>query len=540
MTADPTLLDDGDAELADEAVDPNERPDQAPAAPPGDGNLTPAEAADNGSLSLLLAFVGALLAFGVFRSWWIPGIVVGLLFMLFMHELGHYLTARASGMKVTEFFLGFGPKIWSFNKGETEYGVKGIPAGAYVRIIGMTNLDDIDPAEEHRTYRAQPYWQRMITICAGSAMHFLMALVALVVLFGAYGYQGFNGPPWEVREVVPGSAAAELGVELGDRILEFQGTDLDTWQDFTDVVTTTPVGPIELVIERDGQSVPLQGELGARSGDVIQDGFGLFVAEDDPSRGWNVVFVAPDSPAERVGFAVDDLLVSAGSVERPSQRTFANELITSEGQQIAFGIIRDGQSDTLAGVVELDRSVPFRGFFGVGYNFVDRADATWAEAPGRALSDFGLVAETNVNGLIDLVNPASWGGDDSQPARGRQGGGSSASPGSVPEPDDASGNRPVSMIGIARLFAESESVDEVLFLFMLVNIFIGIFNLVPLLPLDGGHAAIATYERIRELVTGTKHRVDAAKLVPITWAVILLLVGVGLWAAALDIFAWPA
>ena len=114
---------------------------------------------DNGSLPMLLGFGALIVALGVLRSWWIPGLIAGLLFVLFMHELGHYVTARASGMKVTEFFLGFGPKIWSFNRGETEYGIKAIPAGAYVRIMGMTNLDEIDPAEEHRTYRSQPYWQ---------------------------------------------------------------------------------------------------------------------------------------------------------------------------------------------------------------------------------------------------------------------------------------------------------------------------------------------------------------------------------------------
>ena len=99
-------------------------------------------------------------------------------------------------------------------------------------------------------------------------------------------------------------------------------------------------------------------------------------------------------------------------------------------------------------------------------------------------------------------------------------------------------NRPLSVVGIGRLISCSESADQVVFLFAVVNIFIGIFNLVPLLPLDGGHAAIATYERSRELVTRKPHRVDAAKLVPVTWVVILFLVGLGLWTTTLDIFSW--
>ena len=78
-----------------------------------------------------------------------------ILLMIFLHELGHFLTAKRAGMKVTEFFLGFGPRIWSFRRGETEYGVKAHPAGAYVRIIGMNNLEEVDPADEARTYRQQ-------------------------------------------------------------------------------------------------------------------------------------------------------------------------------------------------------------------------------------------------------------------------------------------------------------------------------------------------------------------------------------------------
>ncbi len=92
----------------------------------------------------LAALVGGTVALGVFGGWPILIIVLSLVFMIFMHELGHYLTAKSAGMKVTEFFIGFGPRIWSFQRGETQYGVKAIPAGAYVRIIGMNNLDEVD------------------------------------------------------------------------------------------------------------------------------------------------------------------------------------------------------------------------------------------------------------------------------------------------------------------------------------------------------------------------------------------------------------
>ncbi|MEM7095867.1 MAG: site-2 protease family protein [Actinomycetota bacterium] len=524
MNPEPTLTVD------DATLDPDASPYEPPV-------LGDAPANDNGSLPLLLSFVALFLALGAFRSWWIPGIIAGLLFMLFMHELGHYLTARASGMKVTEFFLGFGPKIWSFNRGETEYGVKAIPAGAYVRIIGMTNLDEIDVTEEHRTYRAQPYWQRMMVICAGSAMHFLMALVALVVLFGAYSYSGFNGPPWEVDRIVEGSSADRIGVQPGDTITEFDGEGFATWTEFGDVVRATPLGPIDVEVDRDGESLVLSGELGARPGDVVGAGFGLVVTEDRASQGWTIDSVRTGSNAAAFDFAPGDVLLRADDIARPSQVDLADVLQARDGELIGVAVLRGTSEVALSGVIELDRREPFRGFLGVGARTAEVPEAGWGDAIGLAFEDFATVARTNLIGIADLVNPANYLGDDDGTAAPT--GASPTAPVPSSEPDE--GNRPVSIIGIARLFAESQNVDEVLFLFMVVNIFIGIFNLVPLLPLDGGHAAMATWERGRQLLTRDReYRVDAAKLIPLTWLVVALLVVVGLWAAILDIFAWPA
>jgi len=105
---------------------------------------------------------GILIAFLLGMVWLfllVPGsrtpllIVLGIIVMVMLHEAGHYFVAKRSGMKVTEFFVGFGPRLWSFRRGETEYGVKAIPAGGYVRIIGMTNMEEVDPADEPRTFR---------------------------------------------------------------------------------------------------------------------------------------------------------------------------------------------------------------------------------------------------------------------------------------------------------------------------------------------------------------------------------------------------
>ena len=107
------------------------------------------------------------------------GVLAAIIAMIMLHELGHFVMAKRAGMKVTEFFLGFGPRLWSIRRGETEYGVKAIPAGGYVRIIGMSNVEEVDPADEERTYRSKPYRHRLGVAVAGSTMHFIPARLAI-------------------------------------------------------------------------------------------------------------------------------------------------------------------------------------------------------------------------------------------------------------------------------------------------------------------------------------------------------------------------
>ncbi len=118
-------------------------------------------------------------------------VVLALVAMVMLHELGHFATAKWSGMKVTEYFFGFGPRLWSIRRGETEYGVKAIPAGGYVRIVGMTMLEEVDPPDEARSYRQATFPRRLLVAVAGSAMHFdhglRAAVLALCHLGGADG-----------------------------------------------------------------------------------------------------------------------------------------------------------------------------------------------------------------------------------------------------------------------------------------------------------------------------------------------------------------
>jgi membrane-associated protease RseP (regulator of RpoE activity) len=352
---------------------------------------------------------------------WSLLIVLALVVMIFLHELGHYLTAKAAGMKVTEFFLGFGPRIWSFRKGETEYGIKAIPAGAYVKIIGMNNLDEVDPADEERTYRAKSTWRRLSVAVAGSTMHFVLAFVLICIVV-----MGFGLPrPVATLDSVSGPAA-EAGLLADDEILAIDGVEVSGWEELSQEIRSRPGESVELEIERDGARQTVTAELAPERPDGVKAGF-LGVA---PSI--EQVHYGPWEGVKQMGTATKESIAGLGKLFSPS-------------------------------------------------------------------------------GLSDYVdNLASTGDEEADSGSG--GGGGNA-------------NRPTSVVGIVGVGSQAaeSGVVNVLYLLFAVNMFIGIFNLTPLLPFDGGHVVIALYEKVRSMIAGHRYQADVAKLLPLTYAVVLVL-----------------
>jgi membrane-associated protease RseP (regulator of RpoE activity) len=404
-------------------------------------------------LGLLIAAVAAAgLAFG----WPVLVVILGIVVMIFLHELGHYLTAKWAGMKVTEFFIGFGPKIWSFRRGETEYGLKVVPAGAYVRIIGMNNLDDVDPVDESRTYRQKSFPKRLLVVSAGSLMHFAQAFVLLVILLGVVGFPGRSianppdrAPAWEINTVLSDSAAEEAGLREDDLIVAVDGQPVSRYEELSDALARAEVGQdVQLTVERGGVERTVEARLRPRPADEGGE-------TGSPFLGVGTSKHYSDEPIG-LGTAV---------VRAPG------EMVRFTGQ--TFGAMA--------------------GFF----------------SP-RGISDFA----TDV-------------GEANDPESGSGGGSGSSA-------DD--NDRLISIIGVVQL--GSQDVENraafLLALFFSLNMFIGIFNMLPLLPLDGGHAAVAIYERIRSR-PGRAYHADFAKLLPLTYAVVMGLVVLGVTAMYLDI-----
>jgi membrane-associated protease RseP (regulator of RpoE activity) len=202
--------------------------------------------------------------------------VLALLFSIMLHEAGHFVTAKKFGMKVTQFFVGFGQTLWSRRKGETEYGVKAIPAGGFVKIVGMTELEDIDPADEPRSFRRQPGWQRIIVLAAGSFMHFVLAFVLLFALAVGIGLAspGTSTTIGAVDTCVPASLTAackpsnpaspakQVGIRAGDKIIAVAGKPVRNWAQMGKVLRSQPAGtPVTVTVQRAGRQLTLTPSL---------------------------------------------------------------------------------------------------------------------------------------------------------------------------------------------------------------------------------------------------------------------------------------
>jgi membrane-associated protease RseP (regulator of RpoE activity) len=199
----------------------------------------------------------------------IGAFVVVLILVIVIHEAAHFGVARAFGIKVTEFFVGFGPKLWSTRRGETEIGLKAIPAGGYVKIAGMSPFETVPPEDLPRTYGAKPIWQRALVIGAGPATHFVLAFLFFAT------WLGFVGEPTETKPVIAAvprtiggvpSPAFEAGLRAGDEVIGVDGLDRPTTDELIQITQEHVGRPLELVVLRDGRElsvtiVPILSEV---------------------------------------------------------------------------------------------------------------------------------------------------------------------------------------------------------------------------------------------------------------------------------------
>ena len=361
--------------------------------------------------------------------------IVGILVVIMVHESGHFLVAKLFGFKATRFFLGFGPTLWSFQKGETEYGVKAIPAGGFVKIIGMSPYEEIAPEDEPRSYPNKPAWQRALLLLAGSATHWVVAFVILLVTAITLGFPGddVNTVVSFVQQRTDGvtTAAAEGGFQVGDRFVAVGGRPVGEWAEIVEYIQARPNETGEFTIVRDGREMTIEVAINP----AIFDGRELVEATEP-----------------------------GGELREPRR-----------GERVA-------------------------GFLGVSpERIVDRYGPI--EGTTFALTTIGDFTVRAVTSLPEIFRPVFngelWASLSEEGDRGPEGA--------------------VGVVGAGRLAgaaAEAGLYAQLLAFIAGFTIFIGIMNLLPLPPLDGGHLAVLLYEKL------TGKAVDVRKLIPVAAAVI--------------------
>lgn len=485
----------------------------------------------------LVVLVALIVLLGITQGVSMLIVVAAIVVMIFLHELGHFVMARRAGMLATEFFIGFGPKIFSFKRGETEYGLKAIPAGAYVKIIGMSSMEEVDPALESRTYRQKSFGDRIGVAVAGSTMHFILALLLLMSQSMFFGTA--DGERWKVGDITTGSAAQAAGLRTGDEITKFDGRRITSFDEFRNELSGIDPGQVDLTIVRDGQELVVPIDLSTRSKligtigedvDVIDTGHGIILGEPFAHGVAEAAGVVGGSELLTVnGQMVSSLEAFAAGVRKSQDGKVT--LVTAD----AAGKKSDHSFDLGTAVATTTPTA----FVGVGETLVltrhNPASAAW-----YSVRTFGEVTVASVKGIGQFIWPPNIVRFVTNTVSGADVSDRTDKPTPAEStPLGADAQRPISIIGVALLGSDisAESLGDLVQFLALINIFFGVFNLIPMLPFDGGHVAIAVYEKVRELRSGTKQRYlsDVSKMAPFAYAVVGVLVVVGLLAMFLDI-----
>ena len=337
--------------------------------------------------------------------------LVALLISVMLHETGHFVAAKRFGMKCTQYFIGFGPTVWSTQRGETEYGIKALPLGGFVKITGMTSIDEVDVADEPRSFRRAPGWQRLIVLLAGSFMHFVLAAVIIFGLALGIGIENDNTaqlgtvatcvPPSKAAldngaactAADPKSPAVLAGLKVGDTVTAFDGVKVAGWTQLQNaILAAKPGSAVSFTVDRDGRPLVLHTTL------ARVPGHGTYLG------------IAP-----AIVFQRKSLLGAAGYVGT-------------------------GFSQVITGSVSALAELP-------------------AAVPDLFAKDRASTAAGNVSSVVGAARDTGE--------------------------------------AVAANVGWEYKVSFVLLLIASLNIFVGLFNLLPLLPMDGGHVAVVLWEMVR-------------------------------------------
>jgi regulator of sigma E protease len=256
--------------------------------------------------------------------------------MSLVHELGHYWLARYFDVRVDVFSLGFGPRLFGFRRGETDFRISAVPVVSYVRMGGEQPGDD--SVHDPRAFLAKPRWQRLAIAFAGPFMNILLAVALLTGLFMfKYPKPLTADVVATVGHVLADSPAAKAGVREGDKIVQLDGVRNPTWEDITIKELSNANGPLGVVLERDGRRFPITVVP------VLSERVGVGYAGWSQQAEVQVVEVVPGMPAEKAGLHAGDLLLSVNGQPIHSFYKFHEAIRASEGKPVEIAYLRDGK-----------------------------------------------------------------------------------------------------------------------------------------------------------------------------------------------------
>ena len=435
------------------------------------------------------------------KAWWFL-VVLGVL--VAFHELGHFLAARWVGVKVLKFSLGFGPKIFGRQVGETESLLSAIPLGGYVKLFGEDDTEAATPEDRRRSFAHQGLWGKVLIVAAGPGFNFILAYL----IFAGWLSTGaplfvptFRDLSAEVEALVPGSPASTAGMEIGDRIITVNGKDISTKSELLDAVAKSKGQPIPLEVRRGNQTKPLNVTPIPVPGEVTTGEEPLYTVgvEETPPL---VTSVMHGSPASTAGFQAGDRVVTiegqaiytwaqmTTQVKEHPQKPLRLEVLR-KGQRIPLTVTPTAEKVTVNGqTIEVGKI----GISGPGRSLM-RADnpleavyqgleATWGWTELTAIGLYkmivGDISSKNIGGPLTIAN--------------------------------ISGE------------AASQGASSVVFLIAILSINLGVLNLLPIPILDGGHLLFFLIEGILRKPLGERQRELAQQ------AGLVLLVGVMIFA----------
>src|ERR1700683_55645 len=401
----------------------------------------------------------------------IAGAIFALGFMVFIHELGHFLAARFFGVRVDVFSLGFGPRITGFRRGNTDYRVSILPLGGYVRMAGETPGDERTGAPDE--FASKPRWQRVVVLLAGPMMNLLTAVVVLAALFVNYPEPSYYSKPIEIVGVLPGTAADHAGLQAGDRIVAVNGSQNPTWQRaHWEAALALPGSTIPITVERDGNTFNTAVRSGA-------DEFSSFGFAAGPAI---VLSVSPEQPADRAGLQVGDRVVSVDGQSVQSFFQFSQVIQEHEDRVADVLIERNGHQMHLTmhpNKVNTPDGVRWMVGASIGHGSTTRSYGV-LEASELSLW-LNVRFGEEILGVIGELFTSRW----SQVLKNVEG--------------------PVGMVAESGRAAR-EGLRSLLLLTTIISVNLGLLNLLPVPILDGGHILMLAVETTlrRDLSMKTK------------------------------------